>query len=173
MPNKYLLPCKCGRKHPVEPAQAGDQLVCNCGDTLPVPTLLEMRKLEQVQSANQVGPTSWSVKHRTFVIGVVIFLVGTALLAFFWSRRPEPPDDATKRRFVERVVQSAPPLELIRMFQAMRNEGLQPGRDKDIKMFFEWRRRYNMAMAGGLGVALAGVVIIGCSLLMSGKVRVR
>mgnify|MGYP000386237537 CR=1 FL=1 len=166
MPSSYLLPCKCGRKHPVEPTQAGQQIPCDCGNLLAIPTLLEMRKLEPARAvvADKNG-TSWGVAQRTIVAGIVLCLVGVALVAYFWLRRPELPDDTTIRRIVQQQVEAASPSELIWMWQTMRSEGLQPGRDKAVRSLLEWRRRYNLAMAGSCVVILAGGVVVVCALV--------
>ena len=47
---KYLLPCSCGRKMPVEPRQAGQSVDCACGESLEIPTMLAMSALEPADS---------------------------------------------------------------------------------------------------------------------------
>ena len=42
---KYLLPCKCGKSVEVEPGQAGQTVVCGCGEKLLVPTMLQIKAL--------------------------------------------------------------------------------------------------------------------------------
>ena len=42
---KYLLPCKCGKSVEVEPGQAGQTVVCGCGEELLVPTMLQIKAL--------------------------------------------------------------------------------------------------------------------------------
>ena len=39
MAQQYLLPYDCGAKITVTASQAGDQLVCECGKNLDVPSL--------------------------------------------------------------------------------------------------------------------------------------
>ena len=174
MPSSYLLPCKCGRKHPVGPAQAGEQMLCDCGNLLAIPTLLEMRKLEPAHATvADRNATSWGVAQRTIVAGIVLCLVGVALVAYFWLRRPQLPDDATIRRIVQQQVEGARPAELVWMWQTMRSEGLQPGRDKAVRSLFEWRRRYNLAIAGSCVVIVAGGVVVVCALAVSRNSRAK
>jgi len=42
---KYLLPCKCGKTIEIEPGQAGQTVVCGCGENLLVPTMLQIKAL--------------------------------------------------------------------------------------------------------------------------------
>jgi len=168
MPSKYLLPCECGRKHPVEPAQAGERTLCQCGEWLVIPTLLEMRKLEPAHATEvKAGKSSWGLTQQLMVAGAVIGLIGVVLTAYFWIRRPKIPDDRTIRLFVQQQVEAARPAELVWMWQTMRSEGLQPGRDKAVRSLLEWRRRYNLAMAGSCVVILAGGVVVLCALFIS------
>lgn len=46
MPARYQLTCsRCNRQHPVETAQAGQTLPCECGESLRVPTMLKIKRL--------------------------------------------------------------------------------------------------------------------------------
>ena len=54
---KYLLPCKCGQSVEVVPSQAGQEVVCACGETLLVPSMLQVKAL-------LVAPEK-PVKHRS------------------------------------------------------------------------------------------------------------
>jgi hypothetical protein len=52
MSKTYLLPCKCGNKVGVFASQAGDTLQCaNCNNSLSIPTLRELAKLEVLERA--------------------------------------------------------------------------------------------------------------------------
>ena len=42
---KYLLPCKCGQSVEIEPGQAGQTVVCGCGENLLVPSMLQIKML--------------------------------------------------------------------------------------------------------------------------------
>lgn len=41
----YLLSCSCGRQHTVSRSQAGQEITCECGNTLQVPTLRGLTSL--------------------------------------------------------------------------------------------------------------------------------
>lgn len=45
---RYRLTCeKCGHAYPVETSQSGGEIVCECGATLRIPTMLKMKRLEE------------------------------------------------------------------------------------------------------------------------------
>lgn len=46
-----LLTCDCGREHVVSPSQAGQEIKCDCGKILPVPTLRGLSELPLAQTA--------------------------------------------------------------------------------------------------------------------------
>lgn len=90
---RYLLPCSCGRTVPVERAQAGDRVHCECGKVLDVPTLRGIADLEQERA--EVGPPSdceaWGPHQGVILLGIVVTLIGLALAAFYlyqFSQKP-------------------------------------------------------------------------------------
>ena len=52
---KYLVPCVCGRQHAVDTGQAGESLVCECGATVAVPTLRQLRELPPAREESPAG----------------------------------------------------------------------------------------------------------------------
>src|SRR5438067_1009929 len=85
MSQQFLLPCSCGQKLAVSPAQAGGQVVCSCGRTLGIPTL---RGLRQLEIARDVAPAKaargWSPVHgAVFAAGLVVAAVGLIVLALY------------------------------------------------------------------------------------------
>lgn len=83
MPQHYLLPCSCGQKLRVAPAQAGGQVTCGCGKSLVVPTLRGLRALELAapEVSGKVMP-GWSAIHGLlFSGGIVLAVAGVALIA--------------------------------------------------------------------------------------------
>jgi hypothetical protein len=95
MSKKYLLPCGCGREIPVEAAQAGQRVRCECDAELDVPTMLGLAKLQPLVEpvgAPRVRRRGWSIRHRLAFIGGVIFLAGFAGVVGLWLCRPRPLD---------------------------------------------------------------------------------
>jgi hypothetical protein len=66
---KYLLPCPCGQSVEVEPGQAGQTVVCACGKTLLVPTMLQVKALP-------VAPEKLKPAHKQD---------SSPIWAFFWA----------------------------------------------------------------------------------------
>jgi hypothetical protein len=81
----YLLPCSCGQKHRVVTAQAGGNVSCTCGKSLPVPTLRGLRDLEIAPpaQATKTRPGWNRTQGYTFVLGLLIAAVGIYLIAYY------------------------------------------------------------------------------------------
>ena len=112
MSQKYLLSCTCGKDVPIETAQAGGNVLCDCGLSLKVPTLLQIKKLpfadgNSVQSPALTGTSSVSpakapakaqINLAMLLIGLVLtiaavlYCVYTVLLTF-----PKPQDVLKKQ----------------------------------------------------------------------------
>jgi hypothetical protein len=58
MSQKYLLSCSCGKEVPIETAQAGGNVLCDCGLSLKVPTLLQIKKLPLADGRQMQSPTA-------------------------------------------------------------------------------------------------------------------
>ena len=81
MPQQYLMPCDCGVKITVTASQAGDQLVCECGKNLDVPSFTELRQLEPAAAPTD-GPDhkrrNWSrVQALLFTCGLLTAVVAS------------------------------------------------------------------------------------------------
>jgi hypothetical protein len=82
MSHQYLLPCSCGQKTPVSPAQAGGHVTCVCGKSLPVPTLRGLRELEIAPATAPQEKAGWSRVHGVaFASGLTVAAIGVVLLA--------------------------------------------------------------------------------------------
>lgn len=83
MAQQYLLPCpSCGTKTEVDTRQAGDTVVCRCGERLSVPTLRGLRSLETAKDTRPAAPTraKWSpLQGVLFSLGVLAALIGGGL----------------------------------------------------------------------------------------------
>lgn len=58
---KYAMTCECGKRHPIETFQAGRELVCECGKTLSIPSMLKIKRLpvwSEAESAQSVTEKS-------------------------------------------------------------------------------------------------------------------
>lgn len=95
----YQIPCKCGKIHEVSKAQAGSTLTCECGETVQVPTMREIRAYSVIERQDP------SEKHRSeerssgirerrtgllfvLLMGAVLFAGGTAYTYFTCPQEP-------------------------------------------------------------------------------------
>ena len=90
MSTKYLLPCTCGERLPVDAAQAGQQVRCPCGAELEVPTLLQLKQLVAV--APLVGarrrPIAWGPRQAVMLLGAILAVLGISWAAWCLAARP-------------------------------------------------------------------------------------
>ena len=74
---KYLLPCPCGKSVKIETSQAGQTVVCSCGENLLVPSMLKIKALPEAQEKTE---TLRSKKQIPFLAACINFLIGMACL---------------------------------------------------------------------------------------------
>jgi hypothetical protein len=84
---RYLLPCTCGRRLTVTAAQAGDLLLCECGQRVEVPTLRHLAGLEQVDDAPP-RERAWGARQGLIFLGATLIVL--AGMAFVWLKFREP-----------------------------------------------------------------------------------
>lgn len=65
MATKHILTCECGKEHPVETFQAGQTLLCECGKTLKIPSMLHIKKLPLLEESAPVEPVAERVSSET------------------------------------------------------------------------------------------------------------
>ena len=102
--SQYLLPCECGKSVGVKPPQAGESVRCDCGKSLTVPDLRNLRELPRLESATAEKKNSWTpVRGAIFGIGFATFLVGAGCLAMFGYKYSQlhltPPDMNKVKQF--------------------------------------------------------------------------
>ena len=89
---KYLLPCTCGREIPVEATQAGQQVRCQCGLGLEVPTLLNLTRLKPAEPPTAAAPprarSTWGLRQRVMLVGLWIMAVGASWAGWELLNRP-------------------------------------------------------------------------------------
>ena len=90
MSAQYLLPCRCGQQNVVQPRQAGETILCCCGASLEVPTLLGMADLEPAPQPSTPLPstTGWGIKHRLRLLGIVLVLSAVGGGVWLYMHQP-------------------------------------------------------------------------------------
>jgi hypothetical protein len=167
----YLLPCECGSHMPVGLAQAGQTVRCRCGRPLAVPTLLGIKALEMAEPGdNHPEPASeWGARHRVILIGIVVVLASTAMLALFHRGKPDPPAKVLETDIVERHTESLTLIQTFAVWEALR-QGLSTKRDID--QYYELRLAAYHRRMGITAVFLAlGIVTVVVGFFIPKSVR--
>ena len=166
MSAKYLLPCRCGRQIVVEPREAGQTSLCPCGNSLPIPAMLEMSRLEPAPvetSPSAEGPWGW--QHRLLLLGATLLaaaILGGLLL--HW-KRPIAPIDAIDPRAIQYSANKLSPLQTWHYWSLMKQD-LDRRTDQ---MYEAALTRYQIWEAVAGGVALLGLALIGTGVAMGRK----
>ncbi len=127
MSANYLLPCRCGQRLVVEPRRAGETIICSCGASLQIPTMLEMARLEPapVESVASPADSGWSWRQRMLLVGIV--LVSVAIFAGFlvFISQPIPPINQIDPEQIQENAKRLSPVRTWEIWQAMKQG---PGR---------------------------------------------
>lgn len=89
----YYLPCSCGARSIVDSSQCGRSIACQCGRTLEVPPLRELRRLAPAE-ARPVLPAGggWNPARGLALVAVIPLVAAVAFgLYTYRSPPPEPP----------------------------------------------------------------------------------
>ena len=96
-------------------AQAGDQLQCECGERLEVPTLRHLASLERLQDAAPVREKSWGLRQALVFLGVATVILAAAGLVALHFTKPQPIREPILRTAVENMT----PGELWKTWQVL------------------------------------------------------
>jgi hypothetical protein len=157
---KYLLPCACGRTLPVEPRQAGQTVICACGEALEVPTLLRLAALEQEQPAAAAPPpvASWGLGQAIALVGLAILLAALAGAIYLCFQRPSLRTVDPQK--VRDLVQKMPPAVVYQNWKLLRDQGLNPKDTAIPDAYDEEVLRYRLWWAAVLLAAIVGIAAI-------------
>lgn len=157
MATKYLLPCSCGQKHPVEATQAGQVLQCRCGQPILVPTMQQLRGLESEEHVERLPQSAQaSLAHRLLLLGGLVMLVGAGLSVWVhWTRPRWLPFDWLS------PVES---LTVWRLYTHSPHIQLSPT-EKQFRIACQRNSRW---LAVTLTIAAIGAVVFGAGLLVVG-----
>jgi hypothetical protein len=89
MTARFILDCTCGKRHTVEPRQAGSQMLCDCGRTLEVPTLRGLRALPQAEADLEGSTAVWTMRQAVVTAGVLISLILLGVGLWNWRQERE------------------------------------------------------------------------------------
>jgi hypothetical protein len=170
LPSKYLLPCPCGERLAIEPRQAGETVVCTCGQVLEVPTLLELRQLEKVILKEESPRAAWSLGHRLILVGSALLLcwiIWAGYLLFF-KGPPQNPLSGRPPEVIQELVQKMTPLQSWHQWLRFRFAGIDLRRAWQKRDYLEKIAAYKI-----LWIISTPVFALGAALIVSGIVVVR
>ncbi len=169
---KYLLPCSCGKSVPIEVSQAGQTVHCDCGATLDVPPLRHLRQLPTATEKVAVKPPrSWSPAARIlFALGLGIAGFGLLRATYFqWNRSTLDTEEVAWDQTLDSDINNLTNMNLDQAWNnwlSVRDNDIGPYRPPN----FIISRRISSWMqeraAYGLGLALAGLVMIGIAFVL-------
>jgi hypothetical protein len=181
---KYLVACSCGRQHTVETRQAGETIACECGATVAVPTLRQLRLLPEAgdetasekKSTAAAAAPSWGVRQR--VITLCLLAAAACLAIAGVSRSLEQPlpeiDSVAYTKNVDRMVGAMTPLAAWQRwhdtYEPLRSTGFEVYKhpaEAAMKQALTWHHGVQVASLGL--AALLGVVAVAAWLSKSGK----
>ncbi len=175
MATKYLLPCTCGKKIPVESRQAGEEILCDCGLRLTAPTMLSMRKLEPLpsESVNGGAMEPWGARQRMMLVGCVIFLGFIAWASVLFLGQPEPPAPEIDRETIASQVERFSPARAWRAWHIQRAMGLDRSATGRVTGYEEQSLQYHTWLTVAACGALVGLGLIVIPLLIRGPTTTR
>jgi hypothetical protein len=150
----------------VEPREAGETAACACGQSLLIPTMLEMAALEPVPE--EPGPPSkgvWGWRHRLLLLGGTLLAVAIiAAVCLRWNR-PSAPADAIDPDAIRRTASNLSPLETWHYWELMK-QGLDRRTDQ---RYAEKMTVYHLGQGFAGVLALLGVTLVGVGVAMGKK----
>lgn len=162
---KYLLPCSCGKKVPVEPRQAGQVLQCSCGASFEVPTMLKLAALEKAPSGPDFARprAAWGFQQKIVLLGVVVLVAASAPALYLFLHRPSPV--VVDAEAIRGWVEGFSPRQTRRLWQVLRDGGIAAGTPSGAAAHEESLFRYHLGMgllmccaACGIGLVVAGLL---------------
>ena len=169
---KYLVACACGRQHTVETRQAGESFVCDCGTTVAVPTLRQLRQLPEAREeiAAATG-TTWGARQGAMTVSLLLAAVCLAICrteSFFRTVRCRRSIRWRTRRTSNRLVTNMTPLQAwerwIDTYQPLTTTGFKvykhPATDA-MQMNLDWHRWIQWSALGLAAVFGVTAVVLG------------
>jgi len=164
---KYLLPCHCGLHIVIEPRQAGETVVCSCGVSLQVPTMLGMSALEPVIEESTAPPAEadWGWPHATLLIGLVMVAAAFVLVVLVYWNRPISRFDVITPEQIRETARQLPPVRTWDAWEMMK-QGLDQRTDQP---YADAMTRFRIWRVATAVLALAGVGLVVAGLAMGGR----
>ena len=150
---------------PIEPRQAGEEIVCRCGAKLQAPTMLEIRALEPAAvPPAETAASSWGWRHQLRLLGALALLAGIFAGGWFYYTRPISDSDKMPPEVLQRSAHNLTPVQTWSEWQSAK-QGLDSRVDQK---YLDKRTKYH------IWLTISGVfVLAGIGLIAVGTLRPR
>jgi hypothetical protein len=166
----HLLKCECGQTHVVSRSQAGQEINCECGATIRVPTLRGIAKLPPAQPAESVLAVEKSSiwqgwRGPAIALASAGFLIAVAFCGWFTTQRLGIDTSYTAESEIaggDELLETYDPEDLSLVWDNFEKAGMVT---KDRPEFYWWNKyadeRATLAKISGAIAAGFGVLAIG------------
>ena len=176
MAQQYLLLCDCGAKITVTASQAGDQLVCECGKNLDVPSFTELHQLEPVTDPTDRPDhkrRTWTgLQALLFTGGLLTAVAASGGIGFATYLRSQIDTTDTIETIADdylKFLDQRSPTELLEIWGNIRNKGLTDVRTLEIPEYVVNQQNYQRltqliylaatAVAIGIGMTVTSLLL--------------
>lgn len=164
MPTMFLLPCPaCHNKTTIDLGQAGDRVICACGEAINVPTLREVRRLEQVEvKSKQRTRSDWSFRQGLMLVGLALLLAGSIPAIYFYVTKPvEPSMDVPEvTAALQADLDQMPLVTTWFYYQRLLSQGLIRVEGPEMLYYQTAYRAFSVRLAAALGAAAVGLLML-------------
>ncbi len=175
MSQKFALPCPaCDDATAVSAAQAGETIVCSCGQELTVPTLRKLQTLPFSASSEpaETRQPAWQLRHAALSAALCLAAVAGGIGGYLFTQRPVPPAKLDRQLLAQAAQQlETMPLEHTWHFwqHVLHREGLQAVPTMSEVAYVQALRAWRVQL--GLAWGLAGLATATAGCLWLGKPR--
>jgi hypothetical protein len=160
----------------VDTAQAGESIGCECGKTIAVPALRQLRQLPPAEEQKMAAASSWGVRQGVIASCLIAAAFSTIVAAVSYSKQPEMPvfDPVQYTRMTNDQIDRMTPMTAWGTWvNGYRNLGVTGFREfhhpatAEIQLDIDRHRLVQMTMLGVAGLAL--VIAAGAAMTKSGR----
>ncbi len=161
--SKYLLPCECGKNNQVDVSQAGQQIRCECGQLVEVPTLRGVRELERSDEpiTESRKSTEWdATRGMIFAGSLLLFVIGAATSYFGYDglrKTPNIPREVEQEEFAT-AVDDLSIVEAYELWKTVQESGLGPRGNNVYVNIRAFRSRRQRILTTGIVLCVVGLI---------------
>ena len=157
---------------PVEIRQAGDTVLCECGASLEVPTLRELREYASVPMETEPeSARTWQPRHGLALLGFFVALLVAIPGFVFWAHQPDPPriDELISPQVIQDSIEQMTVMETWYEWRAALELGLVQEASPHMIAYRKQIRTLRGRMALCFGVAGLAIILSIAALLWRTK----